>query len=439
MHRLYQLILVFSCILIACSKSDPPGESDEWARSVLKASGLPAKCAACLVAEADKFVSDQINAISSYKIPDSEPTLCGNSCQEDANISAEEDAGHEVSVSRHLVSGHFSYGVVREVMEKLLFVKFHLKDESSAKRDFFERKARANFDVATDNFSSFNVLYDSVCSIETSSGKGSAVLATINPVCALYGGKYCLTNSDAGIFLITARHVLEGAKNINQINCGGRRISFLRNENSPIFNVTYHSSAETDLAIVGNIAVGSGLPALVEPGFLSNFSDHFWYSDKLSLVECPVLGGLFGATILDPVSRAKLGAGEDPTGSKASLRAKTQTECFDSAKEFGLRVHVDGNPERSSITFLNTRRPEDLKGSEVVVLGHPLGRSEVLVTKGNIMGGDEMNPSGFLISAPISPGSSGSPVFDRQGRLIGIVVSSYTRGQNINRVEKLTR
>jgi len=38
----------------------------------------------------------------------------------------------------------------------------------------------------------------------------------------------------------------------------------------------------------------------------------------------------------------------------------------------------------------------------------------------------------FQISAPISPGSSGSPVFDERGQVIGIATATVKEGQNLN-------
>lgn len=80
-------------------------------------------------------------------------------------------------------------------------------------------------------------------------------------------------------------------------------------------------------------------------------------------------------------------------------------------------------------------------GDRVVVLGNPLGLagtvSEGIVAAlrpeglGPEVRGFETTPL-IQITAPISPGSSGSPVLDTQGRVIGVAVSQFLFGQNLN-------
>ena len=60
-------------------------------------------------------------------------------------------------------------------------------------------------------------------------------------------------------------------------------------------------------------------------------------------------------------------------------------------------------------------------GQPVIAIGHPLGL-EKTVSDGLISGVHTMDGVQFVqITAPISAGSSGSPVLDRQGRVIGVV------------------
>jgi S1-C subfamily serine protease len=75
-------------------------------------------------------------------------------------------------------------------------------------------------------------------------------------------------------------------------------------------------------------------------------------------------------------------------------------------------------------------RPE--VGEHVVVLGSPLGL-EHTVTDGMVSAIRTIKNRGeFLqISAPISPGSSGGPVVNMKGRVIGIA-TFQVKGQNIN-------
>jgi len=71
-------------------------------------------------------------------------------------------------------------------------------------------------------------------------------------------------------------------------------------------------------------------------------------------------------------------------------------------------------------------------GQDVVVLGNPHGL-EGTVSTGIVGGLRTLNSTKFLqITAPISPGSSGGPVFDAHGRVIGIATATSARGQNLN-------
>jgi serine protease Do len=79
---------------------------------------------------------------------------------------------------------------------------------------------------------------------------------------------------------------------------------------------------------------------------------------------------------------------------------------------------------------VSSARPE--VGEHVVVLGSPLGL-EHTVTDGMVSAIRTIKNRGeFLqISAPISPGSSGGPVVNMKGQVIGIA-TFQVRGQNIN-------
>src|SRR3989454_6934186 len=69
-------------------------------------------------------------------------------------------------------------------------------------------------------------------------------------------------------------------------------------------------------------------------------------------------------------------------------------------------------------------------GQDVVVLGNPHGL-EGTVSTGIVGGLRTLNNTRFLqITAPISPGSSGGPVFDVNGRVVGIATATSAKGQN---------
>jgi hypothetical protein len=71
-------------------------------------------------------------------------------------------------------------------------------------------------------------------------------------------------------------------------------------------------------------------------------------------------------------------------------------------------------------------------GDDVFVVGNPRGLEGTLST-GVISGIRSVGEDKLLqISAPISPGSSGGPVLDGKGRVIGIAVASFRDGQNLN-------
>jgi serine protease Do len=106
----------------------------------------------------------------------------------------------------------------------------------------------------------------------------------------------------------------------------------------------------------------------------------------------------------------------DGQSTAASLVAKDETN--------DLALIATGlHPTQMAHWRLQVRRGED-----VVVYGFPL--AEVLSSSGNVATGNVTalagigNDSRLLqISAPVQPGNSGGPLFDRNGNVVGIVVS----------------
>ncbi|HKA89540.1 MAG TPA: trypsin-like peptidase domain-containing protein [Haliangiales bacterium] len=72
-------------------------------------------------------------------------------------------------------------------------------------------------------------------------------------------------------------------------------------------------------------------------------------------------------------------------------------------------------------------------GEHVVAIGHPLGLGNT-VSDGLVSAIRDLDPKVSLlqISAPISPGSSGGPLFNERGEVIGVTTRYATEGQNLN-------
>ena len=74
-------------------------------------------------------------------------------------------------------------------------------------------------------------------------------------------------------------------------------------------------------------------------------------------------------------------------------------------------------------------------GEDCFVLGYPLISTmgkDIKLTNGIISSksGYEGNVSQYQISAPVQPGNSGGPVFDKSGNVIGIVQAKHTQAEN---------
>ncbi len=94
-----------------------------------------------------------------------------------------------------------------------------------------------------------------------------------------------------------------------------------------------------------------------------------------------------------------------------------------------LRVDAPANQVRP----LSLDRTSPQEGESVVVIGNPLGL-EGSVTNGIVSAVRDIPTFGRIIqiTAPISPGSSGSPVVNMQGQVIGVATLQITGGQSVN-------
>lgn len=83
--------------------------------------------------------------------------------------------------------------------------------------------------------------------------------------------------------------------------------------------------------------------------------------------------------------------------------------------------------------LLKVRAKVPQVGERVLVVGSPLGLHET-VSDGIVSAVREISSVGTVlqITAPISAGSSGSPVFNMKGEVIGVARSQRQDGQNLN-------
>ncbi|HKN83161.1 MAG TPA: tetratricopeptide repeat-containing serine protease family protein [Pyrinomonadaceae bacterium] len=94
-------------------------------------------------------------------------------------------------------------------------------------------------------------------------------------------------------------------------------------------------------------------------------------------------------------------------------------------------LEVDMPLERARASELATELPDE--GEPIFVIGNPL-KLEGSVSDGIVSAVREVPNSYRIIqiTAPISHGNSGSPVFNLRGQVLGVVTVKVTNGQNIN-------
>lgn len=100
-------------------------------------------------------------------------------------------------------------------------------------------------------------------------------------------------------------------------------------------------------------------------------------------------------------------------------------------------------PETSIKTFSKLTTIASKVGQDVFVVGHPQGILNPVISSGIVSSEAILIPSfdhqgksttfkGFTTTAAISPGSSGSPVLNKSGEILGIAVSIIQGAQNLN-------
>ena len=172
---------------------------------------------------------------------------------------------------------------------------------------------------------------------------------------------------------------------------------------STVMLVTYESFDFSKNTLVGKItSVGSG----------------FFIGKNRIVTNRHVFKGGF-------VAKAKLANGE---------------ECF-----IGKVIAEDKEHDLVCVEIIDTHKtPMDIKpleidttlpevGDRIIVLGSPLGL-EATVSEGIVSSVRKLPQDGEIIqiTAPVSPGSSGSPLLNMKGKVIGVVFAQLKEGQNLN-------
>jgi tetratricopeptide (TPR) repeat protein len=96
-----------------------------------------------------------------------------------------------------------------------------------------------------------------------------------------------------------------------------------------------------------------------------------------------------------------------------------------------IKVRVDIPSEKVHWLALSAKPPP--VAQHVVVVGSPMGL-EQSVSDGIVSSVREIPGLGtfYQMSAPISPGSSGSPVVNMEGKVVGVATFQFLQGQNLN-------
>src|SRR6266542_1913655 len=115
---------------------------------------------------------------------------------------------------------------------------------------------------------------------------------------------------------------------------------------------------------------------------------------------------------------------------KGKIFAVAGTLAVDEEGDLAL-LSVATPPERPRSNELASGLPDE--GEKIFVVGNPL-KLEGSVSDGIVSAVREVPNVGRIIqiTAPVSHGNSGSPVFNLKGQVIGVVTVKVTNGQNIN-------
>jgi serine protease Do len=89
---------------------------------------------------------------------------------------------------------------------------------------------------------------------------------------------------------------------------------------------------------------------------------------------------------------------------------------------------------RKQLPILHLTQIAPVAGDQVYAIGNPLGVFDYSITEGLVSQVRDLTPDLTIlqISAAISPGSSGGPLFNQFGEVVGVTTAIITQGQSIN-------
>lgn len=133
-----------------------------------------------------------------------------------------------------------------------------------------------------------------------------------------------------------------------------------------------------------------------------------------------------GLTAWHVIENTKFAFIKDYTGKKYRIKKITRSNVNADIVEFIL------DTKQSNFSFIPLASTLPSKGTAVFTIGNPEGFESVVST--GVVSGLKIEDSIQIIqtSTPISPGSSGGPLVNMQGQAIGVISSSFTKGQNLN-------
>ena len=117
-------------------------------------------------------------------------------------------------------------------------------------------------------------------------------------------------------------------------------------------------------------------------------------------------------------------------------RYSAKVLCVDKINDLALLMVDDREFQHlSTLPYNIYQRTLDV-GSDIFTMGYPMAQvmgSEIKVTDGIISSktGYEGQISAYQISAPIQPGNSGGPMFDKEGNLVGITSAGIPGANNV--------